>query len=217
MQRSRKTFCEQIENLLPSEDIDKFQPAKILISSQCKHCSDKIATLESQHSIDPARIYVTGFSNGGAMANRLACVMSEKISAIAVVAGAHPQMETCEPAFPVAVLAIHGTEDHIIPYLGDGGYLPSVPAWVAAWAQRNQCALTPETEQSQAAIKVESWEDCTGDATVVLYSIEGGGHVWPGSGFGPGPYLDGPAPDVYATDIIWDFFKSHPKRFVGSE
>ena len=176
-----------------------------------------IATLESQHSIDPTRIYVTGFSNGGAMANRLACAMSEKIAAIAPVAGAHPQMETCEPTLPVAVLVIHGTDDHIIPYQGDGDYLPSVPAWTAAWAQRDQCNPTPEAEQSRQSVNVETWTDCAGGASVVLYTIAGGGHLWPGAGFGPGPYLDGPAPDVYATDIIWEFFAAHPKTIAGSE
>ncbi len=176
-----------------------------------------ISTLKSQHSIDPTRIYVTGFSNGGAMANRLACTMSEKIAAIASVAGAHPQMETCEPTLPVAVLVIHGTDDPIIPYEGDGDYLPSIPAWIAAWAQRNQCELTPVVDHAHGTVNRESWGDCAGNASVMSYTIDGGGHVWPGSGFGPGPYLDGPAPDVYATDIIWDFFEANAKILINTE
>jgi len=163
-----------------------------------------IATLESQHSIDPARIYVTGFSNGGAMANRLACTLANKIAAIAPVAGAHPQMETCEASLPVAVLAIHAIDDPIIPYKGDGDYLTAVPAWTSAWAQRNECGLIPEVDISHATYKWETWSDCAGDASVILYTIDGGGHTWPGSGLGY-------SSDIYASDIIWAFFEAHPK------
>ena len=170
-----------------------------------------IAHLESQLSIDPARIYVTGFSNGGAMANWLGCNLSEKIAAIAPVAGAHPQMSTCEPGHPVAVIVFHGQEDRIVPYLGDGGYLPPVPAWSAAWAYRNGCDPNPAMDAPLKTVTRQTWQECAGNATVMLYSIDGGRHDWPGSGFGPGPYLEDLAPDVYATDLIWDFFLDHPK------
>jgi polyhydroxybutyrate depolymerase len=159
-----------------------------------------IATLESQHSIDPARIYVTGLSNGGAMANRLACTMSDVIAAIAPVAGAHPQMETCEAALPVAVIIFHGTQDSIIPYVGDGDYLPSVAAWSSAWAQRNQCDLNPETEAPYPSIQSETWSGCAGEATVSLYTVEGGHHAWPVT------------ETMHATDILWEFFVAHPKN-----
>ena len=172
-----------------------------------------IERIESQINVDPARIYATGFSNGGAMANRLACAMSDKIAAIAPVAGAHPQMESCQPMLPVSVIVFHGSRDGTVPYLGDGGYLPPVPAWAAAWARRNDCEAKPAVDHPHTTATRETWMGCSGDAAVVLYTIEGGGHDWPGAAFGPGPYPDGIAPGLYATDVIWGFFEAHPRRF----
>jgi polyhydroxybutyrate depolymerase len=163
--------------------------------------------VESQLNIDPARIYATGLSNGGAMANRLGCAMADKFAAIAPVAGAHPQMESCDPTLPVAVIVFHGSLDDVIPYMGDGGYLPPVPAWAAAWARRNDCQATPLVDYPREKVARQTWGNCSGGATVMLYTIEGGRHEWPGA------YLEGVVPAGYATDVIWDFFKAHPRLF----
>jgi polyhydroxybutyrate depolymerase len=173
---------------------------------------EMIHYLKSQLSIDPARIFATGLSNGGAMANRLGCTLSAEIAAIAPVAGAHPQMETCEPTRPMPVIIFHGDMDSIVPYLGDGNYLPPVPAWAGAWANRNDCNPTPVTEFPSESIKKDTWDSCAGNATVILYTVHGGRHDWPGSGFGPGPYPVGLSPELYATDLIWEFFAAHPRN-----
>jgi polyhydroxybutyrate depolymerase len=167
---------------------------------------EMLAYLEGQIHVDPARIYVTGFSNGGAMANRLACTMSDKIAAIAPVAGAHPQMESCTPLQPIAVMAWHGQQDAIIPYLGDGDYLPPVLSWTAAWARRNVCDPTPVLEFPRQGVTRQTWLNCAGHGDVVLYTIQEGSHTWPGSR----STLD-PSADVYATDQIWAFFATHSK------
>jgi len=168
---------------------------------------EMLAYLEGQIHVDPARIYVTGLSNGGAMAIRLACTMSDKIAAIAPVAGAHPQMEGCAPHQPVAVMVWHGQQDAIIPYQGDGDYLPPVPSWTAVWARRNECDPTPVLDAPWQGVTRETWLNCAGNGDVVLYAIQEGGHTWPGSGVA----LDLSA-DVYATDQIWAFFATHSKN-----
>jgi polyhydroxybutyrate depolymerase len=168
---------------------------------------EMLAYLERQIHVDPARIYVTGFSNGGAMAIRLACTMSDKIAAIAPVAGAHPQMEGCAPHQPVAVMVWHGQQDAIIPYLGDGDYLPPVLSWTSAWAHRNECDPTPVLDTPRQGVTRETWLNCAGNGDVVLYTIQEGGHTWPGSRLA----LD-PSAGVYATDQIWAFFATHAKN-----
>ena len=67
--------------------------------------------LQADLNIDPARIYATGLSNGGVMANRLGCDLSESFAAIAPVAGAHSGFHLCDVSEPVSVLAVHGTDD----------------------------------------------------------------------------------------------------------
>lgn len=171
---------------------------------------DMIAFLQQEMSIDPARIYATGVSNGAVMANHLGCVMSDTFAAIAPVAGNHIGYDACEIKHPISVVVLHGTADRTAPYNGGGSGVPPVHTWVEAWAQRNGCRPEPSVDDL-GQVKEETWTHCDESAAVTLYTIEGGQHEWPGTGFGPGPYPEGLAPDIYATDVIWDFFQAHPK------
>jgi polyhydroxybutyrate depolymerase len=149
-----------------------------------------LATAAAHPSVDPAKIYVIGFSNGGFMAHRLACEV-DGIAAIASVAGAGPgEGERCAPASPVAVLQVHGDADDIIAY--GGGHplrkatLPRHPAaseTVAGWAQREGCGSRP----AGAAGGLDLEEKLAGDETsvslygacrrpVALWTVHGGNH-----------------------------------------
>jgi len=113
------------------------------------------------------------------------------------------------------MIAFHGTADPIVPY--DGGKVamapdpfPSVASWAAKWAARNRCE--PEAVESAVAPDVTLVEHtkCAHDATVALYTIQGGGHQWPGGKPLP-EWLVGPSSDsVDATSRIWEFFLQHP-------
>jgi polyhydroxybutyrate depolymerase len=167
-----------------------------------------IGYLETKLNIDPARIYATGFSNGGGMVHRLACDLSDRIAAIAPVAGAHMPDQPCEPERPVPVLAIHGTADPFAPYL-DERVGQNIPQWAADWAARNGCNPAPVSQEQGPGIYVESWGGCEANASVVIYRIEGVGHTWPGSPLGNawGPNTQ----DLIANDVIWQFFTAHPR------
>jgi len=75
--------------------------------------TDLLDTLEKTYTLDPARIYVTGLSNGGAMTHRLACELSNRIAGIAPVAAGNQfsAVDYCSPVRSVPVLEIHGTDD----------------------------------------------------------------------------------------------------------
>jgi polyhydroxybutyrate depolymerase len=167
---------------------------------------EMIVYLEKKLSIDPARIYVTGFSNGGGMAHRLACDLSDRIAAIAPVAGAHLPDQPCNPERPVPVVAIHGAADRMAPYVNEKlGH--DIPQWAADWAARNGCEPEPSI-QEHASISVKTWGNCNANATVTIYLLEGVGHTWPGSPIGN---LWGPNTQDFATnDVIWEFFQEHP-------
>lgn len=76
--------------------------------------------LEADLCIDTSRVYSTGLSNGAFMSSVLACVMPERIAAIAPVAGLIVP-DDCKPSRPVPVLAFHGTEDPILTFNGTIG------------------------------------------------------------------------------------------------
>jgi len=56
-----------------------------------------------------------------------------------------------------------------------------------------------------------SWSGCNGGVEMIFYRVENGGHTWPGSPiiltFG---WSGKTNKDIVATDLIWDFFESHP-------
>ncbi len=171
---------------------------------------DLITFLESKYSIDPKRIYATGMSNGGGMANRVGCDLADKIAAIAPVSGAYNFWRVCKPARPMPVIAFHGTADHIVPYNGtnDIAMEPPIRDWAAAWADRNQCDANPVLTFQQPDVKGETWENCQSNALVTLYTIEKHGHSWPGSELLP----EITSQAINATDMMWTFFVAHPMQ-----
>jgi polyhydroxybutyrate depolymerase len=151
---------------------------------------DLIDHLQRRCHVDPERIYASGHSNGGAMADRLACEMADRIAAIGTISGAYSRSSNCSPARPVPVFAIHGTQDPIVPYQG-------IPEWASAWAQRNGCETEPVEIPHNVLIHEQKWTNCRAGADVILYTIEGLGHDWTHDLIDMG-------------QAIWDFFEAHP-------
>src|SRR5262249_44867078 len=75
-----------------------------------------IDDLESHFTIDSARIYATGHSNGALMAYRLACELTNRIAAIAANAG--QDAISCVPPRAISVLDVHGVLDPRVPFEG---------------------------------------------------------------------------------------------------
>lgn len=168
--------------------------------------------------IDPARIYLSGLSNGGGMVNAMARLRPARIAAIGTVAGAYvePVGQAIAPR-PMPVIAFHGTADPVVPYQGGeirrgaGGWVfPSIRDWADAWARRNGCTGDPQVLAISPRVQALRYSDCTADAEVILYSIEGGGHVWPGGGPLPAFITGEGVQEIDATRIMWEFFERHP-------
>jgi polyhydroxybutyrate depolymerase len=162
--------------------------------------------IQKQLCVNPTRIYATGFSNGGGMSHYLACRLAGRIAAVAPIAGNYFALPDggCQPSRAVALLAIHGTADNVIPYNGrpdkdyPGWPLPAIPDYVASWASRNGCSKGPQIFLDTNEIKGEEWSGCRDNATVAHYQFKGGGHSYPDSIAGrPG------------SEVIWSFLYQH--------
>jgi polyhydroxybutyrate depolymerase len=180
-------------------------------------------TLARRVTIDSTRVYATGISNGAMFAYRLACDLPGVLAAIAPVAGAVPASlaERCASARPTAVAAFQGTADPLLPYAGGGrrpsgrGEVLSAARSAELWARVNGCAGQPAAEpsidsvQDGTRVRPERWSGCRDGRDVVLYTIEGGGHTWPG---GPpvGRGVGRVSRELNATEAIWAFFAAHP-------
>lgn len=165
-------------------------------------------TLEREYCVDRRRIFATGMSNGGFLSHRLACELSDRIAAIAPVAGVIG-VDPCVPMRAVPVLHFHGTADALVPY--NGGWVPpfpSVSSTIAGWASRDGCTDAPREVYRRGDSHCETRTRCTDGAEVQLCTVEGGGHTWPG-GF-PVPTLGHTTYDLDATSYMLDFFERHP-------
>lgn len=181
--------CSPASSLLKSKDVDFVR--KVLDMIESKLCVDK------------KRIYATGISNGAYISYRLACELSDRIAAIAPVAGIQ-LISPCRPKRPMSVIAFHGTADAIVPFEGRKiiGW-PSVQDSVGFWVKHNGCRPQPKQVFSKGDTTCNEYSGCQGGTRVRLCVTKGGGHTWPG-GF-PVPGLGVTTKDINATEVGWSF------------
>ena len=175
-----------------------------------------IDELAARYVIDREKVYVTGFSSGGFMAQRLGCELGSKVSAIASVGATitNNVLQDCAPQKPMPVLVIHGLEDIDVPLNGNMDYA-SVPETVHFWSQHNHCNMLPLTVDEPdrmndgTQVKRTVYDDCEDEVQVVLYSIIGGGHAWPGGSNSVQLWgLSGRiSEEMDASVVIWEFFE----------
>jgi polyhydroxybutyrate depolymerase len=180
-------------------------------------------TLERELGIDRRRVYATGISNGAMFVYRLACDLPGAFAAVAPVAGAMPANLTtgCAHTEPVSVLAFQGTADPLMPYAGGGvagrrGRVLSAEQSVSFWAAVSGCGpqVTVVQEPDRVAdgtrVRYTDAGECRERRAVELYTIEGGGHTWPG---GPpvGRLVGRVSRELDATALIWEFFAQHAR------
>jgi polyhydroxybutyrate depolymerase len=168
--------------------------------------------IEATFCVDRERVYSTGMSDGGAMTSVLACVASNRFAVFGPVA-VQLAPPTCS-AHPVAMVAFHGTADPMVPYNGGqvnccgGAIVGSTPKAMADWAAHDHCNATFADARLGTEVERRQWSGCDGTGSVVLYSIVGGGHTWPGAI--PIPRLGLTTRQIDASATIWSFFAAHP-------
>ncbi len=171
-----------------------------------------IEELIEKYPIDASRVYVAGMSNGGMMTYRLACERSDLIAAVASVSGPFLPKTPCDPVRPIPALHIHSRLDEKIPFEGGIGlgsyYYPPVDSGLTVLREHNACQKYEEQIVS-GKYTFRRWSECSGNADIESYLVDDGGHSWPG-GLIPRQGADAPSTAIDATDVIWDFFVTHP-------
>ncbi|MBI1733092.1 MAG: poly(3-hydroxybutyrate) depolymerase [Gammaproteobacteria bacterium] len=190
------------------------QPESVL-AKDVRFISDLIDKLTADYNIDPARIYADGLSNGASMAFALSCRLSDRIAAVGAVAAAHMlPWSWCNDPRPVPMIAFHGDADPVIPYNGGTSWtapnlFPSIPSWTENWARRNGCEPNPIESEIEADVTRREYTGCADNAGVVLYTIRGGGHSWPGGKPMPEWWVGPTSRSIEASRQMWAFFREH--------
>lgn len=183
-------------------------------------------TMLLRYNVDADRIYSTGMSNGGFMSYRLACEMPGRLAAIASVTGsmAPAVFDGCSPGEAVPVFQIHGTADSTVPYLG-ALFTKPIADVVAFWVNNNACPdgpgagpyvdMLPDIASDNTTTEAQRWIACTDWSEVLLYTIDKGGHTWPGSF--PLAGAGNTSQDFMAHSAVWTFFRRHNRSqsFTG--
>jgi len=187
-----------------------------------------ILTLQAQINPSPKKIFVTGLSNGGFMAHRIAVQLSDLVAAIGVVEGTlvspGSPSDVPAPVAPVSVLMIHGDQDPTVPCCSVAPVASqeqSFDYWISPSAD---ACTTVDTNQpicdaqgNPTSLPEKDATGCKGNTEVKFYRLQGGVHLWytvpmniPGqTPFNPA--LNGTT-GVTTDDILWTFFASHPKQ-----
>jgi polyhydroxybutyrate depolymerase len=153
-----------------------------------------VADIGGNVGIDHTRVYATGISNGGMMSYTLACNTG---TFAAIGPDSATQLDPCRAPHPTSVMHIHGTADRLIRYDGGQGAGvahingPSVTDLNAFWRNVDQCGAPAATTDGPVTT---STAGCADNRSVVLITVDGGGHEWP----------------AFATQTLWQFFAAHP-------
>ena len=152
-----------------------------------------ISYLESRATIDASRVWAMGHSNGGMMAYRLACELSEKVTAVAVVVGSMVT-PSCFPAKPVSVIHLHGDLDPTVPIQGGGKFgTPNIYYSVLDYVNAIACGDNSSTNFTD--VEQQFMWNCPNDTQVKLINYLENSHEWA---------------DGYSKEIL-HFLFAHPR------
>ncbi|WAZ24505.1 polyhydroxybutyrate depolymerase [Streptomyces cinnabarinus] len=151
---------------------------------------------------DPDRIYATGISNGGDMSFKAAVELHDTFAAIAPVSGGYIgsalEDKTYVPESPVSVITFIGELDK---------YYDEFDAGTKAWEKRLRCERgSPKKVEKQTT---RTTAQCADGSQVVSYRLSEMFHSWPGGSNNDMAFTD---TTVNATDLMWEFFRAHPKK-----
>jgi len=172
-----------------------------------------IDSLSLEFNIDSMMVYSTGFSNGGFMSFLLACQLSDRIAAIASVAGSmSPEtLSNSNPQHPTPILQMHGTSDNVVPYNGVWWSEP-IEDVIQYWIGYNNCNATPTITElpdndpnDGSTVELIVYDEGDNGVSVEHYKVIGGGHTWPGTPYGG----TGTNYDINASEEIWNFFSRY--------
>lgn len=159
--------------------------------------------LNDEYSIDPKRIYSTGMSNGGYMSFKLACDLSSRIAAVVSVTGSmtNQTFDGCNPSHSTSVAQIHGLQDTVVSYAGNGFSKP-IEEVMDYWVSNNNCESEPDTSEisgSNGGGTHDVYSGCDNETNVELYLMTNMGHTWPNLN----------NHDLQASTTIWNFLSKY--------
>lgn len=201
-----------------SADISAFIPngGTVIVNQGVDDCGFLMAILDdliANYSVDENNVFVTGFSMGGFMTNRLAIEHGDRIKAAASVSGTiGNEMKNSVPVTATNMMHIHGTADDVVNYNNaalsyNGLTLPvgiGAEATVRYWRDFNGCDTTAvlstydNTANDNLTFDRYEYKNGINGTRNCFIKVNNGAHTW---------YYT-PANDIDYTTEIYKFFAS---------
>jgi polyhydroxybutyrate depolymerase len=164
------------------------------------------ADISEDQCLDPAHVYMTGFSMGGYFTHHSACMRTDLRAGAPHSGGTHPLENCANDKIPMIIF--HGASDPLIPAGCDDpnaapitGRTPSA----MAWAQHNGCGTTTHSISVMNGT-CTLWDGCPDGGQVEMCSFANMGHCWAGGATGSVYACSG---YESATELEWSFFKQY--------
>ncbi len=160
----------------------------------------------SQNNANPARLYLTGFSMGAITSHHFACVLNNRVAAIAPMSGTMPNSDisSCVPSYKTPVIHFHGTTDPTVPYDSNPVTTISlVPETMTFWKNVHTCSGTadsialPNLAADNITVDRFVYQNCDAINSLELYRLNGAAHV----------YLYQPLNDITELLDAWRFLR----------
>ncbi len=163
-------------------------------------------TVDKRYKVDRNRVYCTGFSQGGFIANGVGYKHANIFAAVAPTSGHMPSFSTAAPLpRPVPTLTTFGTNEGMAD-------VASFMKDINLWLKLNNCDLStkksvkPYPARNKNSLVARTTYTCSQGAQVVYDSCITGGHEWP---------MD-TVKKVNTTEEVWAFFKQFSLQGVTS-
>ncbi len=158
---------------------------------------DRVA---SQHNADISRVYLTGFSAGCSMAQRMAVTASDLVTAVACTS-LHLLEEPSPEFTAVPIMIFYGTADTDI-YAPSNSALPSAEENFKRWRDINGCEGSETTSVVGDGQLMRSFKNCGQGAEVAMIAIDGADHF----------LYSGFQEKIETTEMAWEFMSRYRKK-----
>ena len=149
---------------------------------------DIISDVKKDYNIDETRVYLSGFSLGGAFTYYMMNKAADRIAAFGPISGYNLMNASTSTSRPVPICHVHGTADNIMAYSG-------IKDNMKKYAQAMGCNMTPE-EKTGNGYSMIRYKDGDCETEVILYSVNGRDHEPSNNGF-------------HTSNALWAFFKQY--------
>lgn len=139
-----------------------------------------VERMKKLYAIDPARVYVIGHSNGGFMANRLACDDGKQFAGMAVLGGGNYKKESdCRDRTPLKYIQIHAVNDGTILFESDPRYAGGRETF-EYWLKRNGCSGQASATERREFLRLvrgphtelNRYRDCSSKKDVEFWVVD---------------------------------------------